>query len=152
MSPDDEKRLVGELKKGSEFKKIHKKGDVSKLRMKISEDGFYLLHGKKQVLLADIEEIRFGQNTDGFARNQKGLVQYVIGLVAAHRSFSDRPCRFETTSFSVIFWGQSSLDLIASTSNEFILWTLGLKLMIGSNKLRQDTCASAHSSRAGVDF
>ncbi len=59
------------------------------------------------MLFVDVEEVRFGQSTDGFARLNRT---------------TDK--RTETLSFSIVLGVRMSFDLIASSAPEYVFVTL----------------------------
>ncbi len=48
MPREEMEKIFQEMKKGTEFKKINKKGEISKVKLRLSDDGYVLLHGSKK--------------------------------------------------------------------------------------------------------
>lgn len=76
----------------------------------MSDDGLYLLWGSRKLELSGLEEVRVGQKSDSFAKNE-------------------RLRQFSALSFTYIFHDQDPLDLIAASEVDFLLYTTALKFL-----------------------
>lgn len=76
----------------------------------VSDDGLSLLWGSRKAELADLEEVRIGQKSDSFAKNE-------------------RLRQFSAFSFTYIFHAQDPLDFIASSDVDFLLYTTALRFV-----------------------
>jgi hypothetical protein len=58
LLPADTAQLLNDLKKGGEFKRVDKKGALVATAVKLSADGYAVIHQKGRIPLEDIEEVR----------------------------------------------------------------------------------------------
>eukprot|EP01084_Bolivina_argentea_P083482 151135_1 len=130
---------IGFMKKGSSMLKYGKRGYPHFRHFELSHDGQYLMWytsskklDKSRINLHDVTCIQKGQLTANFKKHLQPRLA---------------PC-----SFSLIYQGEKTLDVITKSKNHYLLWTAGLEKIIDYNKAVKNRVYYGNDNGDSIDF